>query len=57
MPGLDEKNIEVTLSNSYLTIRGEKQDEKEDKQKECHVLERRYGSFQRTFQIPAGGAP
>ncbi|MBX5135346.1 Hsp20/alpha crystallin family protein [Rhizobium lentis] len=54
MPGLDQKNIEVTLSNSYLTIRGEKQEEKEDKQKEYHVSERRYGSFQRTFQIPDG---
>lgn len=54
VPGLDEKNIEVKLSNSHLTIRGEKREEKEDKQKEYHVSERRYGSFQRTFQVPDG---
>ncbi|WP_429925684.1 Hsp20/alpha crystallin family protein (plasmid) [Agrobacterium vitis] len=54
VPGLDEKNIEVKLSNGFLTIRGEKQEEKEDKQKEYHVSERRYGSFQRTFQLPEG---
>ncbi|WP_429925493.1 Hsp20/alpha crystallin family protein (plasmid) [Agrobacterium vitis] len=51
-PGLDEKNIEVKLSNGFLTIRGEKQEEKEERQKEYHVSERRYGSFQRSFQMP-----
>ncbi|MDP9759266.1 HSP20 family protein [Agrobacterium sp. SORGH_AS 745] len=51
-PGLDPKNIEVKLSNGLLTIRGEKQEEKEDKQKEYHLSERRYGSFQRSFSVP-----
>ncbi|UXU08847.1 Hsp20/alpha crystallin family protein [Agrobacterium tumefaciens] len=51
-PGLDAKNIEVELSNGLLTIRGEKREEKEDKQKEYHVSERRYGSFQRSFSLP-----
>lgn len=51
-PGLDEKNIEVKLSNGFLTIRGEKKEEKEDQQKEYHISERRYGSFQRSFQLP-----
>ncbi|KGE01584.1 Hsp20/alpha crystallin family protein [Rhizobium sp. YS-1r] len=54
IPGIDQKDIKVTLSNGFLTIRGEKQEEKEDKQKEYHVSERRYGSFQRSFQIPDG---
>ncbi|WP_028749051.1 Hsp20/alpha crystallin family protein [Rhizobium mesoamericanum] len=51
VPGLDEKNIEVKLANSILTIRGEKTEEKE-KDKSYHVSERRYGSFQRSFQLP-----
>lgn len=52
VPGLDERNIEVKLSNGCLTIRGEKQEEKEDRRKEYHLSERRYGSFQRTFRVP-----
>ncbi|WP_105372823.1 Hsp20/alpha crystallin family protein [Neorhizobium huautlense] len=54
VPGIDEKNLDVKLSNGYLIIRGEKTEEKEEKQKEYHVSERRYGSFQRTFQLPDG---
>lgn len=54
LAGMDEKDIDVKLSNGFLTIRGEKQEEREDKQKEYHVSERRYGSFQRTFQLPEG---
>ncbi|KWV57223.1 molecular chaperone Hsp20 [Rhizobium altiplani] len=52
VPGLDEKNIEVSLANGVLTIRGEKTEEKEDKDKSYHVSERHYGSFQRSFQLP-----
>ena len=44
----------MKLSNGFLPIRGEKQEEREDKQKEYHVAERRYGSFQRTFKLPEG---
>lgn len=54
VPGIDEKNLEVKLSNGYLTIRGEKNEEKEEKRKEYRHSERRYGSFQRTFQLPEG---
>jgi len=54
VPGLDEKNIEIKLSNGMLTIRGEKQEEKETKEKEYHISERRFGSFQRNFQLPDG---
>ncbi|WP_296069940.1 Hsp20/alpha crystallin family protein [uncultured Agrobacterium sp.] len=51
-PGLDAKNVDVKFSNGLLTIRGEKSEEKEDKQKEYHLSERRYGSFQRSFSLP-----
>lgn len=51
-PGLDAKNVEVKFSNGLLTIRGEKREEKEDKQKEYHLSERRYGAFQRSFSLP-----
>lgn len=54
LPGLDEKNVQVKLSNRTLTISGEKNEEKEDKQKDYYLAERRYGSFQRSFQIPEG---
>lgn len=52
VPGLDEKNIEVKLSNGMLSIRGEKSEEKEQKEKSYHLSERHYGSFQRSFQLP-----
>jgi len=54
LPGLDEKNVEIKVSNHTLTIKGEKSEEKEDKQKDYHLSERRYGSFQRSFQLPEG---
>lgn len=54
LPGLDEKDIEVKLSNGMLTIRGEKREQKEEKQKDYLVSERRYGSFTRSFQVPDG---
>jgi len=54
MPGMDEKNIEVKLSDDILTIKGEKKEEKEEKDKNYYMSERRFGSFQRSFQLPAG---
>ncbi len=54
LPGMDEKNVEIKLSNHTLTIKGEKSEEKEDRQKDYYLSERRYGSFQRSFQIPEG---
>lgn len=54
LPGLDEKNVEIKLSNHTLTIKGEKSEEKEDRQKDYYLSERRYGSFQRSFQLPEG---
>ena len=54
LPGMDESNIELKLSNGALTIRGEKKEEKEEKKKDYYLSERRYGSFERRFQVPPG---
>ena len=54
LPGLSEKNVEIKLSNHTLTIKGEKSEEKEEKRKDYYLSERRYGSFQRSFQSPEG---
>jgi HSP20 family protein len=54
LPGMDEKNVEVKFANGVLTIKGEKKEEKEEKQKDYHLSERRYGSFQRSFTVPDG---
>jgi HSP20 family protein len=54
LPGLDEKNIEVKLANGVLSIKGEKQEEKEEKRKGYYRRERSFGSFERSFQVPEG---
>lgn len=54
LPGIDENNVEIKLSNHLLTIRGEKSESKEQKEKDYYLSERRYGSFQRSFQVPEG---
>jgi len=54
LPGMDEKNIEVKLTNGDLRIKGEKQDEKEEKKKDYYLHERQFGSFERCFSIPEG---
>lgn len=54
LPGMDEKNIEVKLDNGGLTIKGEKQEEKEEKRKGYHLQERSFGSFERYFAVPEG---
>ena len=52
LPGMDDKDIDVTLGDGTLTLKGEKKVEKEDKQGEFYSRERSYGSFQRTFKVP-----
>ncbi len=54
LPGIDEKNIEVKVANGVLTIKGEKQEEKEEKKKDYYLRERSFGSFERAFQVPEG---
>lgn len=54
LPGMDEKNIQVQVTNGNLTIKGETKEEKEEKKKDYYLQERRFGSFERTFGIPEG---
>ena len=54
LPGMDEKDEEVSLNNSLLTLRGEKKAEKDDRRKDYYRMERSYGMFERTIPIPEG---
>jgi HSP20 family protein len=54
LPGMDEKDIEVSMSDDVLTIRGEKKTEIEKKEKGYYLSERSFGSFYRTIPLPAG---
>jgi len=51
LPGLDEKDVEVTVEDDVLTIQGEKRVEHEEKDKNYFLSERRYGSFHRSFHL------
>jgi len=51
---MDEKDVEVLLSDDALTIKGEKKEEKEDKGKNYYHVERSFGSFQRVIPLPPG---
>jgi HSP20 family protein len=52
VPGIDVKDLDVTLLDGLLTIKGEKKQEKEEKDENYCRVERHYGSFQRSFRIP-----
>jgi HSP20 family protein len=54
LPGVDEKDIDVTLADGMLTIRGEKRSERDEtnKEKNWQVVERSFGSFSRTIELP-----
>jgi HSP20 family protein len=54
LPGLEEKDVQIDLSDSILTIRGEKKAEKEEKDKNYRLVERSYGSFYRSLELPSG---
>ncbi len=54
LPGLDEKNIEVKVAGGVLTIKGQKEENKEEKKEDFHLRERRVGSFERALRIPDG---
>lgn len=54
LPGIDEKDIDVKFADGVLTIKGEKKEETEEKQKDYYRSERRFGSFQRSFRVPDG---
>jgi HSP20 family protein len=59
MPGLERKDVDISLENDILTIRGEKQmeAEKDDKNRSVHLAERSYGVFYRALQLPPGVDP
>jgi HSP20 family protein len=52
LPGVEEKDVAVTLSNGVLTIKGEKKQEREEKKGDYHLTERSFGSFQRSLRLP-----
>lgn len=52
LPGLDAKDVSVSMSGDLLTIKGEKKKEEEEKDEHHHYIERYYGSFQRSFRLP-----
>ena len=54
VPGLDPKDIQISLQEQYLTIKGEKTQEKLDKEERYHRVERFYGSFARSVRLPVG---
>ena len=53
LPGMDEKDVAVSVADRVLTIRGEKKEDKETKDKEVYRRERAYGSFRRVMELPA----
>jgi HSP20 family protein len=57
LPGLGEEDFEVTLDGDRLTIKGEKKDEREEKEKGYHRVESLAGTFQRSFRLPADVDP
>ena len=52
LPGIDPSDVEITLENGLLTIKGEKKFEGDTKNNRYHLSERGYGSFTRTFRLP-----
>lgn len=54
LPGMDEKDVEIFLTEDALTIKGEKKEEKEDKGRGYYHMERSYGSFNRVVPLPPG---
>jgi HSP20 family protein len=52
IPGMTKDDIKVTLHENILTLSGEKQQEKEEKETNYHRVERSYGSFSRSFDLP-----
>lgn len=52
LPGMDERNIELKLANGALLLKGEKKEQREEKNQGYHLSERSYGAFQRSFGLP-----
>lgn len=54
LPGMEEKDVQLNVVDNHLTIRGEKENQREEKEKDYHLVERNYGSFVRTVELPPG---
>lgn len=52
-PGIDPKEMEISMSGGVLTLKGEKKKEREEKEENYHLVERSYGSFSRSVRLPA----
>ena len=57
LPGMTQDNIEINVQDNVLTLKGEKKQEKKEEKENFHRLERSYGSFSRSFTLPAGVKP
>jgi HSP20 family protein len=54
LPGMEDKDIDVAIAGDMLAIKGEKRQEKEEKDKNRYISERSFGAFQRSFRLPDG---
>lgn len=52
LPGIDPKDVDISIEENVLYIRGEKREEYEEKEPKYHLFERVYGNFERTFTLP-----
>jgi HSP20 family protein len=53
VPGIEEKDLDIRVENNTLTVKGERKFEKEEKEENFHRIERRYGTFFRSFTLPS----
>lgn len=52
VPGMEEKDLDIRVENNTLTVKGERKFEKDEKEENFHRIERRYGTFYRSFTVP-----
>lgn len=57
LPGLDEKNVEIAVSDGVLTVRGRKESERKEEKENYHLTEREFGSFERSMRLPPSVDP
>jgi HSP20 family protein len=57
LPGVDAKNIDISVTNDVLALRGEKKEQHEEKKKNYHRIERFQGEFYREISLPPGADP
>lgn len=53
LPGVDPKDVDISIAGDLLTVRGEKRDQRKEKSKNYHYVERQQGSFHRAIQLPS----